>query len=165
MKNPRGSAESVLVYVVAGLVALGLASTPALAVGAEPGDVTFSRDVAPILQRSCENCHRAGGAAPMSLITYQDVRPWARSIKNRTSSREMPPWFIDKNIGIQRYKDDPSLSSDEIQTIAAWVDNGAPRGNPSDMLPPREWPADGWTYGTLDLIVPVARGHGRGRSA
>ncbi len=100
MKNPRGSAESVLVYVVAGLVALGLASTPALAVGAEPGDVTFSRDVAPILQRSCENCHRAGAAGGMSLITYQDVRPWARSTKNRTSSREMPPWFIDKNIGI-----------------------------------------------------------------
>ena len=94
----------------------------------------------------------------MSLITYEDVRPWARSIKNRTSSREMPPWFIDKNIGIQRYKDDPSLSNGEIATIAAWVDDGAPRGNPSDLPPAREWPADGWTYGTPDLIVPSPEG-------
>ena len=67
---------------------------------AEP-EVTFSKDVAPILQRSCENCHRPGGGAPMSLTNYSEVRPWARSIKNRTANREMPPWFIDKNIGIQ----------------------------------------------------------------
>ena len=94
----------------------------------------------------------------MSLVTYEDVRPWARSIKNRTGAREMPPWFIDKNIGIQRYKDDPSLTDMEIATIAAWVDNGAPRGNPADHPPPREWPANGWTYGTPDLIVPSPEG-------
>ena len=75
-------------------------------------DVTFSKHVAPILQRSCENCHRPGGGAPMALVSYEDVRPWARSIRNRTEAREMPPWFIDKNIGIQRYKNDPSLSDD-----------------------------------------------------
>lgn len=73
----------------------------------------------------------------MSLISYEDVRPWARSIKNRTASQEMPPWFIDRNIGIQRYKDDPSLDNHEIDTIAAWVDAGAPRGNTQQATPPR----------------------------
>ena len=134
-------------------------SGPARADGAErETDVTFSRHVAPILQRSCENCHRMNGAAPMSLVTYEDVRPWARSIKNRTGAREMPPWFIDKNIGIQRFKDDPSLSNEEVELIATWVDNGAPRGNPADLPPPIEWPANGWTYGTPDLIVPSPEG-------
>ena len=122
------------------------------------GQVTFTKDIAPILQRSCENCHRPGGGAPMSLTTYEDVRPWARSIKNRTGAREMPPWFIDKNIGIQRFKDDPSLSNEEIETIAAWVDDGAQRGNVADLPPPRVWPAGGWNYGEPDLIVSSPEG-------
>lgn len=121
-------------------------------------NVTFSKDIAPILQRSCENCHRVGGGAPMALVSYEDVRPWARSIKNRTMAREMPPWFIDKNIGIQRYKDDPSLSDTEISAISTWVDNGAPRGNPADLPVPRHWPEGGWNYGTPDLIVPSPEG-------
>ena len=85
----------------------------------------------------------------MSLLTYEDVRPWARAIKQRTSQREMPPWFIEKNVGIQQFKDDPSLSDAEIALIAKWVDSGAPRGNPADMPPPRQFP-DGieWTIGT-----------------
>ena len=70
----------------------------------------------------------------------------------------MPPWFIDKHIGIQRYKDDPSLSDAEISTIATWVDNGAPRGDPADLPPPREWVTGGWTYGTPDLIVSSPEG-------
>ena len=145
-------------FVLAGLTA-GLSLAPLPAAGAErAADVTFNRDIAPILQRSCENCHRPQGGAPMPLITYEDVRPWARSIRNRTESREMPPWFIDKNIGIQRYKNDPSLSDGEIAAIAAWVDAGAPRGNPADLPPPVAWPADGWTYGTPDLIVPSPEG-------
>jgi len=115
---------------------------------------TFAKDVAPILQRACENCHRQDGVGPMPLTTYEQVRPWASAIKNRTTRREMPPWFIEKNIGIQQFKDDPSLSDAEIATIAQWVDGGAPRGNPADMPPPRRY-ADsaGWTIGTPDLIV------------
>ena len=145
-------------FVLAGLTA-GLMLAPPPAAGAErAAEVTFNRDIAPILQRSCENCHRPQGGAPMPLISYEDVRPWARSIRNRTESREMPPWFIDKNIGIQRYKNDPSLSDGEIAAIAAWVDAGAPRGNPADLPPPVEWPADGWTYGTPDLVVPSPEG-------
>ena len=140
------------------LLLVTMSAQPSGAGGRAPGEVAFSKDIAPILQRSCENCHRPKGGAPMSLITYDDVRPWARSIKNRTTSREMPPWFIDRNIGIQEYKDDPSLTDHEIATIAAWVDSGAPRGNPADLPPPLQWPSDGWNFGTPDLIVPSPEG-------
>ena len=92
--------------------------------------VTFARDIAPILQQHCQTCHHPNSIAPMSLLTYEDTRPWARSIRDKMSKREMPPWFIDKNIGIQRFKEDPSLTDPEIATIAAWVTDGAPRGNP-----------------------------------
>ena len=142
----RVALRTLLTAAVGAVVALPLPATGQTAL-AEP-QATFTKDIVPILQRSCQKCHRPEGGAPMSLISYQDVRPWARSIKNRTASRQMPPWFIDKNIGIQRYKDDPSLSNDEIAAIARWVDHGAPLGEPADLPPPREWPADGWTYGT-----------------
>ena len=141
--------------VVVGLALAGMAAAAAPA-GAQAASqqVTFAKDVAPILQRSCENCHRPGGGAPMSLVTYEDVRPWARAIRSRTQAREMPPWFIDKNIGIQAFKDDPSLSEAEVATIAAWVNGGARRGDPADMPPPRKWPAgDRWSIGTPDLVV------------
>ncbi len=135
-----------------------LVAAPAGAAAQAEHEVTFTKDIAPILQRSCESCHRPGGGAPMSLISYQDVRPWARSIRQRTLAREMPPWFIDKNIGIQAFKDDPSLTAGEIALIGSWVDAGAPRGNPADLPPPRRWPAGKWTIGEPDLIVesPVA---------
>src|SRR5947207_2094375 len=81
-----------------------------------PSQVPFARDVAQILHRSGQNCHRPGSIAPMSLLTYQDARPWARSIRQRVSQREMPPWHIDRTIGIQKFKDDPSLSEEEIAT-------------------------------------------------
>ncbi len=116
--------------------------------------VTFAKDIVPIFQRSCQVCHRQGEMAPMSLVTYEDVRPWARSIRSRVVSREMPPWHIDRNIGIQQFEDDPSLSDAEIAMVAAWVDNGAPRGDPADMPPPRVFPdAAAWQIGEPDLIV------------
>src|SRR6185503_9579783 len=115
-------------------------------------------DIAPILQRICESCHRPDSLAPMSLITYEQVRPFARAIKQRTSLRgkrgSMPPWFIEREVGIQQFKDDISLSDAEIAAIAKWADNGAPQGNPADMPPPRNWAdADAWQIGTPDLIV------------
>src|SRR5207245_8558766 len=92
-------------------------------------DVTFTKDIAPILQRSCQECHHADGVAPMALVTYEDVRPWAKAIKTRTALRSqrgaMPPFFVEKNIGIQKFKHDPSLSDDEIARIAKWADSGA----------------------------------------
>ena len=98
--------------------------------------VTFSKDVAPILQRSCQSCHRPGEIAPMSLLSYQEVRPWARAIKTRVASREMPPWHVDKTIGITKFKNDVSISDEEIETFTRWVDGGAPQGELSAMPPP-----------------------------
>jgi hypothetical protein len=133
-------------------------SAAAQAPAGAAGDVTFTKDIAPILQRSCQHCHNAEGIAPMSLITYEDTRPWARAMKMRTGLRTqrgaMPPWFVEKNIGIQRFKDDPSLSEEEIAKIAKWADSGAPRGNPADMPPPLDFAnANKWTIGEPDLIV------------
>src|SRR5579871_1678376 len=99
--------------------------------------VTFSKDVARIFQAHCQVCHRAGQIAPMSLLTYEETRPWARSIRQNVLAREMPPWFIDKNIGVQHFSNDVSLSDQEIATVVKWVDAGAPQGNPSDLPPPR----------------------------
>ncbi len=145
------------VLTLAGFAAV-LLTAPSPAAAQAEHDVTFTKDIAPILQRSCESCHRPRGGAPMNLISYQDVRPWARSIRQRTLAREMPPWFVDKNIGIQHFKDDPSLSDDEIALIGRWVDAGAPRGNPADMPPARQWAAGKWTIGEPDLVVesPIA---------
>jgi len=122
--------------------------------GSTAGQVTFSKDVAPILQKSCQQCHRPGAIAPMSLVTYEDARPWARSIKQKVANREMPPWHIDRNIGITKFKDDPSLSQKEIDTIVKWVDAGSPQGNPADMPKPRVFSdLDEWFIGKPDLIV------------
>ena len=125
---------------------------------ATSGEVTFTKDIAPILQRSCQKCHRPDGVAPMSLVTYDEVRPWARAIKTRTSigprAGVMPPWYVEKNIGIQKFKNDPSLSDEEIAKIGKWADGGAPRGNPADMQPARVWDdSNQWSIGTPDLIV------------
>jgi hypothetical protein len=125
---------------------------------AQASPVTYSKDIAPILQRSCENCHRADGVAPMPLQNYEQVRPWARAIKTRTGigprAGVMPPWYVEKNIGIQKFQNDPSLSAAEIAKIAQWADAGAPQGNPADMPAPRVWEdATKWAIGTPDLIV------------
>ena len=116
--------------------------------------VTFTRDVAPILQRSCQSCHRPGQMAPMSLLTYQDVRPWARSIKQRVTERTMPPWGIDPHVGIQSFKNDPSLRDDEVEKIVKWVDAGAPMGIAADAPKPREFDdSDRWHIGKPDVVV------------
>jgi hypothetical protein len=116
--------------------------------------VTFTKDVAPIFQKNCETCHHQGTSAPMSLVTYNEARPWARSIKERVVRRDMPPWHLDKTVGIRKYKNDRSLSDDEIATVARWVDNGAPQGNPADMPPALTFPPDSeWFIGKPDLLV------------
>src|SRR5580658_9644532 len=104
---------------------------------ASPNQVTFAKDVAPILQGKCQSCHRAGSIGPMPLLTYTDARPWARAIKQQVVQRNMPPWYIDRSVGIQKFKNDASLSDQEIATIAQWADGGAPMGNAADMPAPR----------------------------
>ncbi len=147
---------SVRGFVVIALIAPSLAMAqegdPALTLAADRSP-TFAKDVAPILQRSCQVCHRPDNMAPMSLMTYKEARPWARSIKQKVMAREMPPWHIDKNVGIQAIKDDRSLSDDEIGTIVRWVDAGAPIGNPADMPEPVELADFGaWTI-EPDVII------------
>jgi hypothetical protein len=148
--------RAALALVVAGAIYPALSAQQPAAPAAAP--VTFTKDVAPILQKSCQNCHRPGAIAPMSLLTYQDARPWARSIKAKVAAREMPPWYIDRHIGITKFKDDPSLTDAEIATITKWVDAGAPQGNPADMPKPRVFAdVDKWHIGNPDMIVSLPK--------
>ncbi len=124
-------------------------AAPALAAGAPP-TVTFTKDVAPILQAKCQDCHQPGSIAPMSLMTYEETRPWVRDIRERVSEREMPPWHIDKSVGIQKFKNDFSLSDAQIATIVKWVDEGAPKGDPADMPPPKKMPDPNQWKGVID---------------
>jgi hypothetical protein len=118
---------------------------------------TFTKDVAPILQRACLECHRRESIGPMPLQTYADVRPWAKAIRRKVLAREMPPWFVDRRVGVRKFKNDPSLSDEAIETIVRWVDAGAPRGNPADSPAPRRFlSAARWTIGDPDLVVAVS---------
>ncbi|MBI3262308.1 MAG: cytochrome c, partial [Acidobacteria bacterium] len=126
--------------------------------GEVPATVSFAKDVAPILQKNCQQCHQPGAIGPMPLTTYEEVRPWARAIKQRVVQREMPPYRYDDDVGIQNLKYDLRLSEVEIQTIARWVDNGAPLGNPADLPPPLTFPdPTKWAFadqfGPPDLVV------------
>jgi len=119
---------------------------------------TFTKDIAPILQAKCQECHRTGSMAPMSLVTYEETRPWAKAIRQRVIARQMPPWHIDPTVGVQKFKNDMSLSDDQIKTIARWVDAGAPAGDPKDMPAARQWGAENdWKaakeLGQPDLVI------------
>jgi hypothetical protein len=120
--------------------------------------VTFTKDVAPIFQEKCQDCHRKGSMAPMSLVSYEETRPWAKAIRERVITRQMPPWHIDKTVGIQHFQNDISLTDDQIATIVHWVDIGAPMGDAKDMPPAKEWPNyNNWQlakqYGQPDLVI------------
>ena len=132
--------------LVLGLSAFALAALVVPAQGtAQSSAPTFSADIAPIFQKSCQACHNAEGIGPMSLMTYMEARPWAPMIREQTQTRHMPPWHIDKEIGITDLKNDISLSDKEIERIAQWVDAGAPEGDPADLPPALEFPGgDEW---------------------
>ena len=150
-----------------GVAAIGLLALCGMSQAAEPGgkattdsakQVTFAKDIAPIFQAKCEECHRKGTAAPMSLVTYEEVRPWARSIKERVVRRNMPPWHINKDVGIQSFENDRSLTDEQIETIARWVDSGAPLGNPKDLPAAKQWPdGNDWQlakqFGQPEVII------------
>jgi mono/diheme cytochrome c family protein len=120
---------------------------------------TYSKDIAPIFQAKCQACHQPNSIAPMSLVTFAESRPWARSIKNRVSTRQMPPWHIDQSVGVTKFKNDMSLSQKQIDTIVAWVDAGAPQGDPKDLPPAKplasdnEWQGVKDGFGKPDLII------------
>jgi hypothetical protein len=116
--------------------------------------ITFSNQVVRIFQRSCQECHRPGQMAPMSLLTYEETRPWAKSIKKKVASRQMPPWHADPKYG--EFVNDRSLSDEDIDTIVRWVDSGTLRGNPKDLPKPITF-TDGWSIGEPDLILSMNR--------
>ena len=107
---------------------------------AQSEEVTFHKDIEPILQRSCQSCHRDGGAGPMPLVTFEQVAPYAGLIEYKTGLRDragaMPPWYVEKNIGIQDYKDDPSLNDEELAAISTWARTGTPKGDIADAPEP-----------------------------
>ena len=118
----------------------------------------YTKDVLPILQRSCQNCHRPGQIGPFSMMSYKEIRPWAKAIKQQVAQRNMPPWYIDKTVGIQDFKNDISLSKTEIDTIARWVDGGAPEGDPADAPAARVYDdSDRWHIGNPDVVVHLSQ--------
>jgi hypothetical protein len=117
--------------------------------GAAAGPVTFNKDIVPILQKNCQNCHRPGNVAPMSLLTYESARPWAKAMKTAVATRKMPPWFADPRHG--PYLNDRSLKQNEIDAIAQWADAGAPEGDAKDAPVAVAWP-EGWAI-KPDIIV------------
>jgi hypothetical protein len=129
-----------------------MAGTAAMA-ATNSSPVTFSKDVLPILQKNCQECHRPGEVTPMSLLTYTDARPWAKSIKTAVVSRKMPPWFADTKIG--HFSNEMTLSEADINTLVSWVDAGAPEGNPKDMPAPRTF-TDGWNI-RPDVVVEMPK--------
>jgi hypothetical protein len=116
-----------------------------------PTSVTFTKHVLPILQENCQSCHRPGEVAPFSLLSYQDARPWARAIKKAVSSRQMPPWFAED--GYAKFSNERKLSEADLQTIVAWVDQGAPEGDPEDAPPPLQF-EDGWQI-KPDMVIEM----------
>lgn len=123
---------------------------------ARKAPATFARDVAPLLQNRCQECHRPGGVAPMAFTTWEETRPWARSIREKVVTREMPPFHATGPLG--RYQDDPRLTNQEIATLVDWVDRGAPRGNLRDLPPARTW-TSGWKNGEPDLVLTVRQAY------
>jgi hypothetical protein len=116
---------------------------------------TFYRDVAPILQAHCEVCHRSGGIAPMAFVMYPQAKAFAAAMRDAAQSRAMPPWFAVPGIG--HFSNDPSLTAEQIATLTAWANAGAPAGDAKDAPPPRRW-AESWTIGQPDLVVKMAKG-------
>jgi hypothetical protein len=134
------------------LAALSIFLSPSSGAATSAASVTFTKDVAPIIQKNCQVCHRPGEVAPMSFMNYKEVRPWARSIREKVVAREMPPWFADPKYG--EFSNDCRLSQREIDTIVAWVEGGAKEGDPQD-LPPNPKFTEGWQIGQPDVVLPM----------
>lgn len=148
----RRSATICLIIAFA-LAAFFLSQGRGAASGNSSAAVTFSKDVAPILYAKCATCHRPGEMAPMSLMTYKEVRPWAKSIREKVLSKEMPPWYADPNHG--QWANDASLTQEQIATIRAWVDGGVKEGDPKDLPPAPKFSNTGWKFGQPDAVFSL----------
>ena len=144
--------------MAAGFALSCLAVSPATnASGSAAKEVTFNKDVASILFNNCAQCHRPNDIAPMSLLSYKEVRPWARSIKEKVANREMPPWSPDPAYG--EFSNDHRLAQKDIDTVVAWVDQGAKEGNPKDLPKMPEFVSGGWAIGKPDVVLQMAEEH------
>ena len=148
--------RAISVTFAAALLALVCVVISPTSSASGPGkkEVTFTKDVAPILFKNCAECHKPNDIAPMSLMSYKEVRPWARSIKEKVVSREMPPWSPDPHYG--QFTNDKRLADKDVETIVAWVDGGAKEGNPKDLPPAPEFTKGGWTIGKPDAVLEMA---------
>jgi hypothetical protein len=133
------------------VLTLGLACAVILA-AATNSQPTFYRDVLPVLQRNCQNCHRPGEAGPMSFLNYESTRPWAKAIKTAVATKKMPPWFADPKYG--HFENDRTLSAAELNTLISWVDDGAKAGDPRDAPKPIHF-VEGWTIGKPDVVFEM----------
>ena len=149
-------------YIIGGSFlgeALGLGLGAGSAVAQSEGtEMTYARDVAPIIQEKCQECHMPNSIGPFPLTNYEEVTRRSRMIRAAVASREMPPWHVNRTVGIQEFKNDRGLTNDQIHTIVSWIDGGMPRGNDADLPAPREYPDyNQWqfqkTYGEPDLVV------------
>src|SRR5512146_1619358 len=129
---------------------LGLTTFAATLLAQPARTPTFYRDVLPILQQHCQSCHRPGEIAPLTFVTYAQTHPFAQMIRAAVASKKMPPWFADPCCG--RVADDPSLTPQQIATISAWAQGGAPAGNPRQAPPPRHW-IEGWNISRPDAVL------------
>src|SRR5436190_86122 len=137
------------------LLISSLVCSAAAFAGSAPSQVTFYKDVLPVLQKDCQGCHRPGEAAPMSFLTYDQTRPWAKAMKSAVLSKQMPPWFADPHVG--KFSNDRTLTAAEVDTLVSWADTGAKAGNPKDAPKPIDW-VEGWRIGKPDLVIemPIA---------
>jgi hypothetical protein len=129
-------------------------SLAACLVASAAPSATFHKDVEPILQQHCQECHRPGEIGPMALLTYEQARPWAKAIKSAVLKNQMPPWPADPHYG--KFSNDRSLTKQQIDTLAAWADAGAPEGSKADVPKPRTW-VEGWNIGKPDVIVEMPK--------
>ena len=150
MNKARVTIIALVCFVA--IVLFAMPTSQAVGRKAAPKNVTFSKDVAPIFNKNCAECHRPGEAAPFSTLAFKDVRPWAKSIREKVASRTMPPWHADPHVG--EWANDRRLTQQEIETVVAWVDEGAPEGDPKN-LPPAPKFVDGWSIGKPDLVIPM----------
>ena len=133
-------------------IVLGLVGVLAATAGSVPANITFNKDVLPVLQNRCQSCHRPGEIAPMSFLTYKDTRGWAKAIKQAVLTKQMPPWFADPHYG--KFSNDRTLSQSEVDTLVGWVDSGAKEGDAKDAPKPVDW-VTGWTIGKPDQIFEM----------
>ena len=134
------------------VMSLGCVALASAATTSGTQSVTFNKDVLPVLQKNCQTCHRPGEAAPMSFLSYQSTRPWAKAIKGAVMTKKMPPWFADAHYG--KFSNDRTLSQSEIDTLIAWADSGAKEGDPKDAPKPVSF-VEGWRIGQPDIVLSM----------